>query len=328
MTLFVTAHIGFTNSAKSLKMKARSMKIIMTRQKVKSDIEVINIVKSELIYASVTLGMNNTYIELLEDNYCTDIKTSYKRYLKQLLKDSISIAEFIKLNQKNCPEKICTKSQKDCIADSALECKTDIYDQIFDTVMRIRKEVNASKPWKFEGTFDDYQEPDMLHSMLNWIMTGPKRCLASQNGELQLEKAVNNITQIICQNVKSDRQINYESQCTQNVGLHGRTKTPFSVGLGLRIYKHTHSKPIINLLSDMNLTINYDKILKIETNIAEAIVEKMEDSDGVYVPLSVQKECPIYFAIDNRDFPDGKHEFHRQFKLFTRIPLIYSKANL
>ena len=40
----------------------------MTRQKVKSDIEVINIVKSELIYASVTLGMNNTYIELLEDN--------------------------------------------------------------------------------------------------------------------------------------------------------------------------------------------------------------------------------------------------------------------
>ena len=98
MTLFVTAHIGFTNSAKSLKMKARSMKIIMTRQKVKSDIEVINIVKSELIYASVTLGMNNTYIELLEDNYCTDIKTSYKRYLKQLLKDSISIAEFIKLN--------------------------------------------------------------------------------------------------------------------------------------------------------------------------------------------------------------------------------------
>ena len=37
---------------------------------------------------------------------------------------------------------MCTKSQKDCIADSALECKTDIYDQIFDTALRIRKEVN------------------------------------------------------------------------------------------------------------------------------------------------------------------------------------------
>ena len=154
------------------------------------------------------------------------------------------------------------------------------------------------------------------------------RCLASQNRELKLEKAVNNITQIICQNVKSDRQINYENQSTQNVGLHGRTETPFSVELGLIIYKNTHSKPIINLLSDMNLTINYDKILKIETNITEAIVEKMKDSDGVYVPPSIQKECPIYFAINNPDFPDEKHEFHGQLKLFTRIPLIHSKANL
>ena len=80
------------------------------------------------------------------------------------------------------------------------------------------------------------------------------------------------------------------------------------------IYKHTRSKHIINLLSDINLTINYDKILKIETNIAEAIVKKMEDSDGVYVPTSIQKECPIYFVVDNCDFqndtPDGKHEFH------------------
>ena len=60
--------------------------------------------------------------------------------------------------------------------------------------------------------------------------------------------------------------------------------------------------------------INYDKILKIETNIAVATVTKMEDSGGVYVPSSIQKECPIYFAVDNCDFqndtPDGKHEKH------------------
>ena len=49
----------------------------------------------------------------------------------------------------------------------------------------------------------------------------------------------------------------------------------------------------------MNLTIKYDKILKIETNIAEAIVKKMEGSDGIYVPPSIQKECSVYFAIDN-----------------------------
>ena len=60
--------------------------------------------------------------------------------------------------------------------------------------MLIRKEVNANKSRKFE--------PDILHSLLNWIIRGPKRCLAFQNRELQLDTAVNNITQIICQNAK------------------------------------------------------------------------------------------------------------------------------
>ena len=86
--------------------------------------------------------------------------------------------------------------------------------------MLIRKEVNANKSWKFEGTFDDYQEPDMLHNLINWIIKRPRRCLAPQNRERQLDTAINNITQIICQTVKSDRQINYKSQFTQNVGLH------------------------------------------------------------------------------------------------------------
>ena len=125
--------------------------------KVKSDIEITNIVKSELIYPRAsTLDMNNvnnTYIELLKNNNCTNIKTNYKP----------KIHKFIKPNQKNCPEKICTESQKDCIVDSAFEFKIGIYDQILENAMLIRKEVNANKSWKFDGTFDDYQEPDMLH---------------------------------------------------------------------------------------------------------------------------------------------------------------------
>ena len=48
--------------------------------------------------------------------------------------------------------------------------------------------------------------------------------------------------------------------------------------------------------------------------LLKPLLKKMEDSDGVYVPPSIQKECPIYFGVDNCDFqndtPDGKHEFH------------------
>ena len=91
------------------------MKIIMTRQS-KIRYRNLNIVRSEIIHPTAsTLDMNNVnnaYIESLKDNNCTDIKTNYKPCLKHLIKDNISIAEFIKPIQKNGPEKICTKSKK------------------------------------------------------------------------------------------------------------------------------------------------------------------------------------------------------------------------
>ena len=60
------------------------------------------------------------------------------------------------------------QSEKDCIADSALECRTDIYDQIFRSAMLIRKEVNANKSWKSEGTFGI---PDGKHGFHGTVQT-------------------------------------------------------------------------------------------------------------------------------------------------------------
>ena len=72
----------------------------------------------------------------------------------------------------------------------------------------------------------------------------------------------------------------------------------------------------------MRLTI-YDQILKIETNIADAIDKKMEESDSVYVPPSIKKECLIYFAVDKCDFqsdtPDEKHEFYGTVQIVYQI---------
>ena len=52
------------------------------------------------------------------------------------------------------------------------------------------------------------------------------------------------------------------------------------------MYKHAKSIQIINILSNMNLTVNYNKVLKIETNLTKAIVQKMEESNGFYKPPS------------------------------------------
>ena len=140
-----------------------------------------------------------------------------------------------------------------------------------------------------------------------------------------MDRTVNNVTQIISRPIKSDRQIKYSSTSSKSATFHETKETPFSVGLGLLMYKHTQSKKIINILSDMKLAINYDKILKIETNIAEYVVKTMEECDRVYVPPSLGKHSLVYFATDNCDFkndtPDGKHEIHATVQIVYQNPV-------
>ena len=106
---------------------------------------------------------------------------------------------------------------------------------------------------------------------------------------------------------KSKTQINNASG-----EFRQRVETPFSVGLGLYFYQETRSIEVIDTLSKLNLTISYDRILKIETGIAKEI-EK--NNNGVFVPPNIIYNTPIlHFAIDNvyfsNDTPGGKNEFH------------------
>ena len=70
-----------------------------------SDIELLNVVKCDLDKKENTdlnmSSINTTYINLLQDNNHADRNPNYKRYLKQLILDNISYAEFIKPRRKN-----------------------------------------------------------------------------------------------------------------------------------------------------------------------------------------------------------------------------------
>ena len=82
----------------------------------------------------------------------------------------------------------------------------------------------------------------------------------------------------------------------------------------LLIHKKTKSKGIENILANLNLSIHYEKALTIETDIANALVQRALKNNSVYVPLSIQAGLPVYFAVDNCDLKndtvDGKNEFH------------------
>jgi len=279
----------------------------------------LNIVKCELDSgANSDLNMNNintTYINLLQDNnHPSEIKNNNKRYLKRIILENIPDVEVIKPRRKNVPERLCSTKEKDAIVGDALENVSDNLQHIFQAAKLVRKDIFEAEPWNFTGSFDNYKPPEMLQTLIKWIIVGPNTGVETVQRTASIDQTVENIAQIVCQSVKTDRQVRYHGTGDNSKNYHSRKETPFSVGLGLLVHKNTRSKDLVNILSDLHLTVDYSKVLRIETDIANAVVKRMSETNGVYVPHLIQEGEPVYFAIDNCDFKndtaDGKNEFH------------------
>ena len=119
---------------------------------------------------------------------------------------------------------------------------------------------------------------------------------------------------MIYQATKSYSQLRYKPTSDSNKTFYNIKETPFSNGLGLLIHKKTRSKDIANILASLTLSINYKKVLRIEADIANAVIQRALENNGVYVPPSIQAGLPAYFVVDNCNFKtdtaNGKNEFH------------------
>ena len=119
-------------------------------------------------------NVNTTYINLLKENGHKDIKANYKRYLKQLIIESIKTVRFIKPVRKNESEMICCESIIDEAVENTLKNNSDDMATVFKAAKIIRKEIIESSEWKFEGSFQNYEQPQILTSLLKWVIAGPK----------------------------------------------------------------------------------------------------------------------------------------------------------
>ena len=73
------------------------------------------------------------------------------------------------------------------------------------------------------------------------------------------------------------------------------------MGVGLYVYHSARSKKLAKFLSDLNVSISYDKVIDIKKAIAANIIEKSKEHDNVFVPLSLVNSEPIIFVIDKAD---------------------------
>lgn len=175
------------------------------------------------------------------------------------------------------------------------------------TAKVIRKEVSAMIPWEFNGTFDNYDNPPQLHNLIKFIISDNKTLDDRKRNEV--EAICSNITQYICSNFKSDRQLLYKSN--KNRGFEKHRMTPLSVGTALVNYQQNKSKTEIQTLSRIGLSINYDQLERILTGIAtSAIEEASKNGLGIILPSCIKKGIRPVFAADNIDLGSDAESFH------------------
>ena len=88
-----------------------------------------------------------------------------------------------------------------------------------------------------------------------------------------------------------------------------RHEWPLQLTVGFNVHHATRSRKLLDFLHGISQSVDYGRILHLETQLANAVIEKMK-SDGVYIPPMMVQGMFIYSAIDNADFnedtPDGK----------------------
>ena len=147
---------------------------------------------------------------------------------------------------------------------------------------------------------------------MKWVKTGGQDTLNSQTREVKIKRESSRVSQIVLQSTKTKRQV----QCNNErvLDFYQKKQTPSNVGLALYIHKETRSKELIVILSQLILSINFAKVLQIKAAICNAVDNKIYENGGIFAPLRVENDCPLYFANDNCDFKinksDGKIEFH------------------
>lgn len=164
----------------------------------------------------------------------------------------------------------------------------------------VRKELfeMRSSAKEFNGNFShDCQGSSVPHSLLalvSMIHEGPS--IKDQTRQVSSSSALS-VSQIIAFNtVKYKRD-----KATSSTIRHSRTQeTPLPIYLGLLLHAHTRKKELIDKLSHLGLSVSYDRVLRISSDLANGVCKRFED-EGAVCPPNLRSNLFTTAAVDNID---------------------------
>ena len=215
-----------------------------------SDLEILDMVETEINDPSESsvLNMNDieqSYIGLLNANgFTLPDNPKYKRYLKKLILENIASVHFNRPPDKTKSEQVLsTKAKETLLADKLAHDTTDLTKDVkvlLEAAKILRRDIASTTPWKFEGTFDNYEPPTLLHLFCKYVIQGLHEVKTMSRAESMNQSASVLAQHFVCA-YKSDRQVTYETK-NEDVAFNHRTETPLTLSLALDVHKNTRSK--------------------------------------------------------------------------------------
>ena len=150
----------------------------------------------------------------------------------------------------------------------------------------IRRDIFAHQNTLFNGTFVDNCQansiPSSLKASIGMILEGP--CPETKSDGVSCTQAGLTISQLISFNCVKHKRKTDALEESKQVGRHNREReTPLPLYVGLKIHAETRSKTLVESMFKMGLSISYDRVMSISTEIANSVCDRF-DQEGVVCP--------------------------------------------
>ena len=93
---------------------------------------------------------------------------------------------------------------------------------------------------------------------------------------------MNILSELVMNMIKSNHHLQDYSHQSNDRAYNQMSETFLTVQLGFTVHKSTQSKDLVELMSDLDLCIPYDKIIKIENSIASSVTQRINENNSVH----------------------------------------------
>ena len=184
---------------------------------------------------------------------------------------------------------------------------------LYDAALLRRKCISKTKQWVFEGSLETFSKdnfPEELYCFFRWVINGPNATFSTQDKCQEVHKRAMSLVQSTMSMCLTERQVgNKKSELVKSA-----REMPQQVAVGIAIHQAVRSKQLVNMLHRFGLSVEYNRLLRVEAQIESSVLKRMEESNGLFLPPDIVKGRHVFFAIDNVDFAedayDGRNTLH------------------